>query len=595
MNRKPKPKTHYSRPRPKSHGPKGAKYLKPKAKTFTGLYHATPKGYGFVSVPGQGEDYYIPRSATGGAASGDLVRIEVPDPRRTKAKVVSIERANDGTLESAQAAILYHYNVSPTFPPEVEAAAAAVPQTVSQSELTGRADFRDLCVVTIDGASAKDLDDAVSLTTDSQGRRVLGVHIADVSHYVLKDSPLDSEAFERGTSVYYVNQVAPMLPTALSNGICSLNPQVNRLTLSCLMTLDDNGEVIDHQIVQGVISTTARLNYGEVNRWLDGELPQDSPLSGQEEAAKAMRALATALDHLAAQRRKARRRRGALELTSTECYFSLDAGGNVADICRRAAGKGESLIEECMLLANETVAKHLCDLGLPGVFRIHEKPSPDKTEALRRQVAPLGFALKDGDGFHLQKLIDAFQGTPREGAVDLMVLRSLMKAQYDAKNQGHFGLAAPYYCHFTSPIRRYPDLVVHRILTAALTGKSMRPLASFTARAAAQSSEREVAAVNTEREIEKLYMARWMASHLGETFPAVVTGLTHFGVFVELENGVEGMLPIEALPGDNYVFNEDTMTLQGAHGGLLLTFGDPLTVVSAAADPSTGRIDFTLA
>lgn len=595
MNRKPKPKTHYSRPRPKSHGPKGPKYLKPKPEVLTGVYHAAPQGYGFVSVPGKAEDYFVPRSDVNGAAGGDLVRIRVPDPRRTKAKVLSVERANDGTLESARAAILYHYSVSPDFPPEVDAAAQAVPQTVSPAETEGRADFRGLCVVTIDSASAKDLDDAVSLTLDSQGRRVLGVHIADVSHYVSKGSPLDLEAFQRGTSVYYVNQVAPMLPTPLSNGICSLNPRVDRLTLSCLMTLDEDGQVAEHQIVRGVIRTTDRLNYDEVNRLLDGETPSAGPLSGGGAAARAMRDLVTQLDRLAAQRRRARRLRGALELSSTECYFTLDGDGNVTDVSRRATGRGESLIEECMLLANETVARHLCEAGLPGVFRVHEKPTPDKTEALRRQVAPLGFSLKDGDGFQLQKLLDAFRGTPREGAVNMMVLRSLMKAQYEPKNLGHFGLAAEYYCHFTSPIRRYPDLMVHRILTAALTGRPLRPLVNAAAPAALQSTEREAAAVNAEREIEKLYMARWMSAHLGETFPVTVTGLTRFGVFVGLENGVEGMLPIEALPGGGYSLNEDTLTLHGADGGLTLAFGDFLRVTAVAADPSTGRIDFTLA
>ena len=595
MNRKSKPKTHYTRPRPKSHGPNGHKYLKPKPLVLTGVYHAAPQGYGFVSVPGKEEDYFIPRSDTNGAAGGDLVRIQVPDPRRTKARVLSVERTNDGTLESAQAAILFRYSVSPDFPPEVDLAAQAVAQAVSPAEAENRADFRGLCVVTIDSASAKDLDDAVSLTFDDRGRRVLGVHIADVSHYVEKGSPLDLEAFQRGTSVYYVNQVAPMLPTALSNGICSLNPQTDRLTLSCLMSLDDDGEVVEHRIVQGVIRTTDRLNYDEVNQLLDGETPDRGPLSGSGDSAAAMRTLVTQLDRLAAQRRRLRRLRGALELSSTECYFTLDSAGNVTDVSRRATGRGESLIEECMLLANETVARHLCDKGLPGVFRVHEKPSPDKTEALRKQVAPLGFSLKDGGGFQLQKLLDAFHGTPREGAVNMMVLRSLMKAQYEPKNLGHFGLAAEYYCHFTSPIRRYPDLMVHRVLTAALTGQPLRPLVNAAAPGALQSTEREVAAVNAEREIEKLYTARWMSAHLGESFPAAVTGLTRFGVFVGLENGVEGMLPIEALPGGGYALDEDTLTLHGADGGLTLAFGDPLTVTAVAADPSTGRIDFTLA
>lgn len=345
MNRKPKSKTHYSRPRPRSHGPKGPKYLKPKPQVLTGVYHAAPQGYGFVSVPGKEEDYFIPRSDVNGAAGGDLVRIQVPDPRRTKASVLSVERANDGTLESAQAAILYRYSVSPQFPPEVEEAARAVPQAVSPAEAESRTDFRDLCVVTIDSASAKDLDDAVSLTLDAQGRRVLGVHIADVSHYVEKGSPLDLEAFQRGTSVYYVNQVAPMLPTALSNGICSLNPREDRLTLSCLMTLDEEGQVVEHRIVQGVIRTTARLNYDEVNQLLDGEVPVHGPLSGNGAPARAMGELVAKLDRLAAQRRRVRRLRGALELSSTECTFTLDGDGNVTDITRRAAGRGKASLK----------------------------------------------------------------------------------------------------------------------------------------------------------------------------------------------------------------------------------------------------------
>ncbi len=498
-----------------------------------------------------------------------------------------------GTLESAQGAILCHYDVSPLFPPEVESEAGALPQTVGARELAGREDFRGWTVVTIDSASAKDLDDAVSLTVDEQGRRVLGVHIADVSHYVRPKTLLDQEAFARGTSVYYVNQVAPMLPPSLSNGICSLNPKVDRLVLSCLMTLDEDGEVTDHRIVQGVIRTADRLNYDEVNALLDGQVPAEGPLAQGAPRGEAIRELVRGLDELARKRVKRRRQRGALELTSTECYFVMDKEGQVADIRRRQAGRGESLIEECMLLANETVAKHLCDHALPGVFRIHEKPSADKAEGLRRMVAPLGFALKDADGFQLQKLLDWAKAGPMEGAVSMMVLRSLMKARYDEKNLGHFGLAAPYYCHFTSPIRRYPDLVVHRILTAALTGRSVKALAGFTPQAARQSSERELAAQSAEREIEKLYMAQFMAGHIGEQFSGAVTGVTRFGIFVGLESGVEGMVPVEALGAGPWDYDEDRQTLTGPQG-VSYTFGTAVEVVCAAADPATGKIDFTL-
>lgn len=630
---------------------------------ITGIYHANPKGFGFVTPDGPdgGEDWFVPRGQALGAWDGDSVQLLVTDLARHAGRITAIDhRANrqvvgtlrregrtyylipdsaklthtilissavkaaspgyrcavsvtsfgtstappmgklqavfgpGGTRESAQAAILYHYGVTPLFPEEVEQEAAQLPQSVSAQDCQGREDFRAQTVVTIDSSSAKDLDDAVSLTTDDQGRRVLGVHIADVSHYVTAKTLLDQEAFQRGTSVYYVNQVTPMLPTALSNGICSLNPQVDRLTLSCLMTLDSAGEVVDHRIVQGVIRTADRLNYDEVNEFLAGHIPAQGPMADGAPSAVAIRELVTKLDALARQRVQTRRRRGALELSSTECYFVMDEAGQVTELRQRSSGRGENLIEECMLLANETVARHLCDHQFPGVFRVHEKPTSDKTEGLRHMVAPLGYDLKDGDGFQLQKLLDWAKGGPLEGAVSMMVLRSLMKARYDEKNLGHFGLAAPYYCHFTSPIRRYPDLVVHRVLTATIQRGSLKTLASFTPQAARQASERELAAQSAEREIEKLYMADFMVAHLGETFSGAVTGLTRFGIFVGLENGVEGMVALEALPPDHWNYDDAHQTLTGANTGTVYSFGTPLEVVCAAADPSTGKIDFIL-
>ncbi len=623
-----------------------------------GIYHANPKGFGFVTPeePDPRGDWFVPRGFASGAWDGDTVTLSVTDQDRHAGKITAVtQRANPtvtgvlrregrtyflvpdsqrlthsvlltgkvknvspglraavtvmsyggagipamgtlqavfgpaGTLESAREAILYRYNVTPVFPDEVEQEADALPQQVSDADLAGRADFRDLCVVTIDSASAKDLDDAVSLTADPQGRRVLGVHIADVSHYVRPKTALDAEALERGTSVYYVNHVAPMLPTALSNGICSLNPQTDRLTLSCLMTLDDDGNVVDHSITKGVIRTVDRLDYDEVNAFLAGETPQSGPMTDP-----GVQALVSSLDALAAQRRKLRRRRGALELSSAECYFVMDEAGQVADIQRRVSGRGESLIEEAMLLANETVARHLCDNGLPGVFRVHEPPSGDKVEGLKHMTAPLGYALKGGDGFQLQALLDWAKGGPLEGAVSMMTLRSLMKARYDPKNLGHFGLGAEYYCHFTSPIRRYPDLAVHRILSAALDHQRPKSLSGFTAQAARQSSEREVAAQNAEREIEKLYMAQFMAQHIGETFPGAVTGVTRFGVFVALANGIEGMVGVEALGDDRWELDEDVQRLVGSRQNTVYQLGTPMEVLCAGADPATGRIDFVL-
>lgn len=505
-----------------------------------------------------------------------------------------------GTFSGAKAAILYRYDVNENFPDHVLADADQVPRSVTPEDLQTltpqgfqpREDFRDQVVVTIDSASAKDLDDAVSMTLDPLGRKVLGVHIADVSHYVKAKSALDQEAFLRGTSVYYVEKVAPMLPKALSNNICSLNPQVDRLTLSCLMTLDEGGEVVESRVVKGVIRTADRLNYDEVNLFLEGTLPPSGPLSENGPKSAEIRRLLTDLNHLAHQRVKTRRQRGALELESTECYFQLNEAGEPVAVVKRQTGQAESLIEECMLLANETVARFLVEHHLPGVFRVHEKPSEDKTTGLRRMLAPLGYDLKDGGAQQLQKLLDFYQDQPQQGAVNMMVLRSLMKARYDAANLGHFGLGAEYYCHFTSPIRRYPDLMVHRILTAVLEGKPTASLARFTPEAARQSSEREIAAATAEREIDKLYMAQYMALHLGETFPGAVTGASRYGLFVGLENGVEGFLSVNALPRGHYDFDEDTMTLHAPQGDY--SFGTALEVVCAAADPSTGRIDFVL-
>ncbi|MEG2138346.1 MAG: ribonuclease R [Oscillospiraceae bacterium] len=614
---------------------------------LTGRYQGSRRGFGFIIPAEGGEDYFVPPGDSSGAWDGDTVtyRQEGSDGRdgRRSGKILSVvTHANKivtgrlckdgrivylapdsdrlptaiqmtGKLTSAHigdkvavevlsfgtrktpplgalrenfgrcgsrvastAAILYNYEIDRAFPQTVLDAADAVPQSVQPAALKNRTDLREKLIVTIDGASAKDLDDAVSLETDEKGRLVLGVHIADVSHYVNHRGEIDKEAFDRGTSVYFADQVIPMLPVALSNGICSLNPNVDRLTLSCLMTVDKNGNVVDHTICKSVICSKARLTYEGCNALLAGEENDLTP-----ETAELIRRLAT----LAKTLTKKRRNRGALMLETAESYFICDENGVPIDVKQRQSGIAESLIEECMLLANETVAEHLCVNKLPGVFRIHEKPSMEKAAALQEALEPLGYDVHEPDGHALQAVLDAAKGKPEASAVNMLILRSLMKARYQAENAGHFGLAADFYCHFTSPIRRYPDLIVHRILSAVLepgtneeqAGNRLAKLAAFAERAALQSSEREVAAQNAEREIEKLYMAEFMQDKLGQEFAGAVSGVTKFGIFVLLDNGVEGMLPLNR--------DEDASAY---------VMGAPMRVICEAADQGTGEITFSL-
>ena len=624
-----------------------------------GIYQATARGFGFLTpdgAVGRASDLFVPPRSEGGAWTGDRVSAETrPDPRdpqRQVAKVTAVLERNtrtligaverrgreiwlqpssdrypnavkvvgrsaaklkagdkiavavtsygsaklpptgtfklafgrEGTRQAAVAALLYEHGIERDFPTPVVAAAQLAPQEVAPSACAGRLDLRDKTVITIDGASSKDFDDAVSLERDGEGNWVLGVHIADVSHYVPAGSVLDLEAFHRGTSVYFADRVVPMLPEALSNGICSLNPRVDRLALSCILTLDPSGAVLDHRIAE-------RMTYGDCNLLLEDR----DPALAERYAhilpmLRDMAALAKALE-------KRRRLRGALDLETQECYIVCDEAGNPVDIRVRETGASEKLIESFMLSANECVAEHLQKAGLPCVYRVHEKPTEDKVTALRAMLAPWGFDLKEADHGSIQKVLDAVKGTAQAPAIHIMVLRSLMKARYDPQNLGHFGLAAKYYCHFTSPIRRYPDLMVHRVLTALLDGtleRQRRKLSADVERAAVQSSDREVAAMSAEREIEKCYMAEYMVPHIGETFPGAVTGVTKFGLFVGLANGVEGLLPVTALPDDRYEYDEARMTLTGVRTKFVYTFGMPLEVLCAAADPGSGQIDFTL-
>lgn len=532
---------------------------------------------------------------TAGARAGDKAAVSVASygtakqpPMGALAEVFG----RDGSLDAAVEAILYDQKIERDFPKAAEEQARRAPQAVCAADLTGRLDLREKCIITIDGASAKDLDDAVSVETDAQGRTVLGVHIADVSHYVPMGSALDEEAWSRGTSVYFPGEVVPMLPVELSNGICSLNPQVDRLTLSCIMTMNPDGSVAEYTIQKSVIRTAERMTYRDCNALLKGE---DGDLARRYAPIVPM---LREMSRLAKVLERRRRLRGSLALESREREILCSQTGQPVEVRMRAPGESEGIIESFMLAANECVAEHLANLRAPAVYRIHEKPGEEKAQALRTLLSPLGYGFREPDNFSLQKILDQAAGRPEEFLVHTAVLRAMMKARYEPQNVGHFGLAARYYCHFTSPIRRYPDLMIHRCLTALLEegaeGKTARRLSGAAAKAARQSSERELAAQTAEREIEKCYLAAYMAGRIGETFSAVVSGVARLGLFVLTDDGVEGFLPVGALPGGGYQFDEERMTLTGSQSGVCYTLGTPVEVVCGSAEPGSGRVDFQL-
>lgn len=495
----------------------------------------------------------------------------------------------DGSLHAAVEALLFEGDIVREFPEEVLTQTAAVPQEVPPEALEGRLDLREETIITIDGASSKDLDDAVSLTRNESGVFTLGVHIADVSHYVPLNTPLDQEAFQRGASVYFADQVIPMLPPDLSNGICSLNPRVDRLTLSCIMTLDKNGVVTDASMHKSVIRTTERMTYEDCNILLSG---------GDEALAQRYRHILPMLRDMAvlSEKLSARRRaRGALDLEQGETVVRCDALGQPIGLAKREPGVSEGIIESFMLQANECVARYLKEAGGPGVYRVHERPSAEKAEALRTLLAPLGYPVKDAGQYTLQKLLDRARGTPEEMLVHTAVLRSMMKARYDPEPLGHFGLAAEDYCHFTSPIRRYPDLMIHRILKARLEGtldtREGKLLTASVPESARQSSRRELAAQTAEREIDKRYVAAYMATRVGDVFQTVVSGVTRFGLFLTTPEGAEGFLGVERLPGRHYDFDDAHLTLTGPSGASY-TLGQVVEAVCLSADPASGRVEF---
>ncbi|WP_067840626.1 ribonuclease R [Amphibacillus sediminis] len=493
--------------------------------------------------------------------------------------------------------IIHKHNINIDFPDEVMEQAKQIPEQIDQSELKNRRDLRDKSIVTIDGADAKDLDDAVYVEKLSNGNYQLGVYIADVSYYVEENSPIDEEAYARGTSVYLVDRVIPMIPHRLSNGICSLNPHVDRLTIGCEMEINQQGEVVNHEIFPSVINTDARMTYQEVNQIL---VDQDAELREQYQALVPM---FETMEQLASILREKRFSRGAIDFDFKEAKVLVDESGHPQDVVIRERSVSERLIEEFMLAANETIAEHFHWLDLPFIHRIHEDPDDGKLQKFFEFIGQFGYRVKGtANDIHpqaLQQVLDQVRGEQEEMVISKLMLRSMKQAKYDPHSVGHFGLATEFYTHFTSPIRRYPDLIVHRLIrTYLFEGKVDHQTQSYwkdkLGEIAKHTSERERIAVDAERETDDLKKAEFMQDKIGEEFDGVISSVTNFGLFVELENTVEGLVHVSDLTDDYYYFDERSYAMIGERTGNIFRIGDTLTVRVAAVDLTEQSIDFEI-
>lgn len=645
---------------------KRGKYVIRKDEILTGIYSSTAHGYGFVTVEGESEDYYVSEKNTKDAMHGDTVSIEVtkqagpgkrkeakvlevlvhavnsvvgtfdknekgfgfviPDNRKfssdifipkdktmgavdghkvvceitdygsytksPEAKIVEIlGHINDPGVDILS--VIKEYDLPMEFPEKVMNRLKNVPDEVSEADRNMRRDLRDELMVTIDGEDTKDIDDAVSCYFDGTNYH-LGVHIADVANYVQENSALDREALKRGTSVYLVDRVIPMLPHKLSNGICSLNPDVDRLALSCLMTIDSKGNVIDHEIVESVIHSKAKMSYTKVNAIIEDH---------DEEV---MAEYATLCDmffdmkKLADILRKKRNLKGSIDFDLPETKITLDENGVPIRIAPFERYSAEKIIEDFMLAANETVAQHFYFLDMPFVYRTHEKPETEKMRKLSSFISGFGYSLKmKNEEVHpkeLQKLLEKVTDTPEEALISRLTLRSMQRAKYSTECLGHFGLAFDYYCHFTSPIRRYPDLQIHRIIKDFIHGRmNEEKIDHYNAileEVAKQSSIRERVADDAERETDKLKKCQYMQERIGEKYTGTISGVTNWGIYVELDNTCEGLVHISKIPGDYYFYNEREYKLVGEATGKTFCLGHRIDIIVNGVDMVSKTIDF---
>lgn len=555
------------------------------------------KKFGFV-IPDDRklrDDIFIPKKYTSGAKNGDKVVAEIikyPEGRHKAEGRITEIIAKKGESGADILALIRQNNLFKTFPSRAAAEAKTVnKQAITAEEIAKRRDLRDLFTVTIDGADSKDFDDAVSVSKLANGHFKLGVHIADVCHYVKENGPLDKEALKRGNSVYLINQVVPMLPEELSNGICSLNPGEDRLTLTCEMQIDETGKVVDHDIYESVIYSHKRLVYDDVS-----DIIESGNITDENKYLFEMAELANIL-------RKKKDHRGSLDFNIDEAHIVLDKKGvpiyiGAAD--RRVANR---MIEEFMLLANETVAEHFFWMNVPFVYRVHEKPSLEKMEELKAFLAGLGVALNgnlaDIHPSKLSKILDEIKDKSYEGVVNSLMLRSMQKATYETECKGHFGLALKYYCHFTSPIRRYPDLMIHRIIKKIINGKfgdsDVKRYLKKSEEISEQASKTEREAIELEREVEKMKMAEYMSNHVGEEYEGIISGVTNFGIYVELPNCVEGMIKLEFINDDYYEFEPTKYRVRGQRTNKIYALGDKIKVKVHSVYMHEREINFVLA
>lgn len=593
------------------------RYVKPEKKLCraVGVYQSS-ENFGFVipdnrkTVP----DIFIAKEKRNGAFDGAKVVVEYEESREERkspeGEIIEVLGAQDAPGVD-MLSVVRALGIPEDFSEKVLNQAQRVAAAVSEGDCAGRRDLRSLYMVTIDGEDAKDLDDAVSLTAENGVWR-LGVHIADVANYVQENSALDWAAKERGTSVYLADRVIPMLPRTLSNGICSLNAGEDRLALSCLMDIDEKGNIGSYEIVESVICVNRRMSYSEVQKVLDGD---ETAREGCMEAVPMLEEMA----RLSQALRKKRRERGAVDFDFPESKIRLDAEGNPVEIVPYERNDATKLIEDFMLAANETVAQHFYWLELPFLYRVHDTPDGDRMKELAVFLQNFGYRLhlggsgkkKGGKGKggisaqdvqvhpkQLQKLLDQIEGTPEEAMLARLILRSMRRAFYSPECTGHFGLAASCYCHFTSPIRRYPDLQIHRIikefLRGRLNGGRTEHYADILDGVARQSSETERRADEAERICEKIKKAQYMEAHVGEVFEGVISGVTGWGLYAELPNTVEGLIPIGSMTEDYFIYDEANCRLVGERTGIFYQLRESVTVEVTGANRYAGTVDFRL-